>query len=42
MERGDTSSRRALARDTLTNRNDDTRSDEDADLAEIDLVLVMV
>src|SRR6478735_3157854 len=31
-----------LARDTLSNRNDETRSDEDADLAEIDLVLVMV
>src|SRR6476620_11798849 len=31
-----------LARDTLSNRNDETRSDEDADLAEIDLALVMV
>src|SRR6478672_6488276 len=31
-----------LAGDTLSNRNDETRSDEDADLAEIDLALVMV
>ena len=31
-----------LTRDTLSNRNDETRSDEDADLAEIDLALVMV
>jgi hypothetical protein len=31
-----------LARNALSNRNDETRSDEDADLAEIDLVLVMV
>src|ERR1700736_5940289 len=31
-----------LTGDTLSNRNDETRSDEDADLAEIDLVLVMV
>src|SRR5258705_1607976 len=31
-----------LTRDTLSNRYDETRSDEDADLAEIDLALVMV
>src|SRR3954454_18286119 len=31
-----------LTRDTLSNRNDETRADEDADLAEIDLALVMV
>src|SRR6478672_10529013 len=31
-----------LARDTLPNRDDETRADEDADLAEIDLALVMV
>ena len=31
-----------LTRDTLSNRDDETRSDEDADLAEIDLAAVMV
>src|ERR1700694_4996137 len=31
-----------VTRDTLSNRNDESRSDEDADLAEIDLALVMV
>ena len=31
-----------LARDTLSNRDDEIRADEDADLAEIDLATVMV